>query len=186
MVKIVGIAGSLRKHSFNAGLLRAAAEAVPEGCSLSIKSIKGIPLYNADVEETEGIPQVVSDLKEDIAAADGLLMVTPENNNSIPGVFKNAMDWLSRPPEDRRRVFGNLPVGLMGATPGTFGTAFSQYAWLPVLRVLGLQVWSGRLMWVSGAMKKFDEEGNLMDDGVMKQLTKYMSGFADFVTRMKN
>jgi NAD(P)H-dependent FMN reductase len=73
----------------------------------------------------------------------------------------------------------------MGATPGTFGTAFSQYAWLPVLRVLGSQVWSGRLMWVSGAMKKFDEEGHLVDDGVMKQLTKYMSGFADFVTRMK-
>jgi NAD(P)H-dependent FMN reductase len=185
MVSIVGISGSLRKHSFNAGLLRAAAEAVPEGCSLSIKSIQGIPLYNADVEETEGIPPVVSDLKEDIAAADGLLMVTPENNNSIPGVFKNALDWVSRPPEDRRRVFGNLPVGLMGATPGAFGTAFSQYAWLPVLRVLGLQVWSGRLMWVGSAMKKFDKEGKLTDDGVMKQLTKYMSGFADFVERMK-
>ena len=185
MVTIVGISGSLRKNSFNAGLLRAAAEAAPDGCSLSIQSIKSIPLYNADVEEAEGIPPVVSDLKDHIAAADGLLMVTPENNNSIPGVFKNAMDWLSRPPEDRRRVFGNLPVGLMGATPGTFGTAFSQYAWLPVLRVLGLQVWSGRLMWVSGAMKKFDEEGNLMDDGVKKQLTKYMSGFADFVKRMK-
>ena len=184
MVTIVGISGSLRKHSFNAGLLRAAAEAVPQGCSLSINSIEGIPLYNADVEEADGIPPVVSELKDPIAAADGLLMATPENNNSIPGVFKNAMDWLSRPPEDRRRVFGNLPVGLMGATPGTFGTAFSQYAWLPVLRVLGLQVWSGRLMWVTGAMKKFDEEGNLMDDGVMKQLTKYMSGFTDFVERM--
>ena len=73
----------------------------------------------------------------------------------------------------------------MGTTPGTFGTAFSQYAWLPVLRVLGAQAWSGKLMWVSGAMGKFDEEGNLVDDGVRKQLTKYMSGFADFVTRMK-
>lgn len=185
MVTIVGISGSLRKHSFNAGLLRAAAEAVPQGCTLSIHSIEGIPLYNADVEEAEGIPAVVSDLKDRIAAADGLLMATPENNNSIPGVFKNALDWLSRPPEDRRRVFGNLPIGLMGATPGAFGTAFSQYAWLPVLRVLGAQVWSGRLMWVSGAMKKFDEGGNLVDDGVRKQLSKYMSDFADFVTRMK-
>ena len=184
-VTIVGISGSLRKHSFNAGLLRAAAEAVPKGCTLAIESIKGIPLYNADVEETEGIPQVVSDLKERIVAAAGLLMVTPENNNSIPGVFKNAIDWLSRPPEDRKRIFGNIPIGLMGATPGNFGTAFSQYAWLPVLRVLGAQVWSGNLMWVSGAMRKFDEEGNLVDDGVMKQLTKYMSGFMDFVKRMK-
>jgi NAD(P)H-dependent FMN reductase len=185
MVTIVGISGSLRKHSFNAGLLRAAAEAAPEECTLAIESIKEIPLYNADVEETEGIPPSVSDLKDRIAAADGLLMVTPENNNSIPGVFKNAIDWLSRPPKDRPRVFGNRPIGLMGATPGGFGTAFSQYAWLPVLRVLGAEVWSGRLLWVSGAMSKFDDEGNLTDDGVMKQLTKYMSGFADFVTRMK-
>ena len=185
MVHIVGISGSLRKHSFNAGLLRAAAEAVPEGCKLAVESINGIPLYNGDVEETEGIPAAVGDLKERIAAADGLLLVTPENNNSIPGVFKNAIDWISRPPEDRRRIFGNLPIGLMGATPGTFGTAFSQYAWLPVLRVLGAQVWSGRLMWISGAMGKFDEEGNLADDGVKKQLTKYMSGFADFVARLR-
>ena len=185
MVSIVGISGSLRKHSFNAGLLRAAAEAVPQGCTLAVESIKGIPLYDGDVEEAEGIPAVVSDLKERIAAADGLLMVTPENNNSIPGVFKNAIDWLTRPPEDRRRIFGNLPIGLMGATPGNFGTAFSQYAWLPVLRVLGSQVWSGRLMWVGGAMSKFDEAGNLMDDGVKKQLAKYMNDFVDFVTRLK-
>ena len=185
MVTIVGISGSLRKHSFNAGLLRAAAEAVPQGCSLSVNSIEGIPLYNADVEEADGIPAVVSELKDQIAAADGLLLVTPENNNSMPGVFKNAIDWLSRPPEDRQRVFGNLPIGLMGATPGVFGTAFSQYAWLPVLRVLGSQVWSGKLLWVSGAMKKFDENGNLVDDGARKQLTKYMSGFADFAARLK-
>jgi NAD(P)H-dependent FMN reductase len=108
MVTIVGISGSLRKHSFNAGLLRAAAKAVPEGVTLAIESIKGIPLYNGDVEEAEGIPPVVNDLKERIVAADGLLMVTPENNNSIPGVFKNAIDWLSRPPEDRKRIFGAI------------------------------------------------------------------------------
>ena len=185
MITIVGISGSLRRHSFNSGLLRASAEAVPDRCSLKIGSIKGIPLYNADVEESEGIPSIVEDLKNLIASADGLLMVTPENNNSIPGVFKNAIDWLTRPPEDRQRIFGNLPIGLMGTTPGTFGTAFSQYAWLPVLRVLGAQVWSGKLMWVSGAMKKFDEEGNLVDAGVKKQLAKYIVGFADFVTRMK-
>jgi len=185
MITIVGISGSLRKRSFNSGLLRASAEAVPDGFSVKIGSIKGIPLYNADVEDSEGIPSVVEDLKNLIASADGLLMVTPENNNSMPGVFKNAIDWLTRPPEDRSRIFGNIPVGLMGATPGKFGTAFSQYAWLPVLRVLGAQVWSGRLIWVSGAMNKFDKEGNLTDEGVRKQLTKYMSSFTDFVARMK-
>jgi NAD(P)H-dependent FMN reductase len=138
-------------------------------------------LYDGDVEATEGIPPIVSDLKERIAVADGFLMVTPENNNSIPGVFKNAIDWLTRPQEDRQRIFGNLPLGLMGATPGNFGTTFSQYAWLPVMRILGAQVWSGKLMWVGGDMSKFDEEGNLVDDGVRKQLTKYMSGYVEYI-----
>jgi NAD(P)H-dependent FMN reductase len=185
MVTIVGISGSLRRHSFNSGLLRAAAQVAPDGCSLEIGSIDGIPLYNADVEEKEGVPEVVESLKNQIASADGLLLATPENNNSIPGVFKNAIDWLTRPFEDRARVFGNTPVGLVGATPGNFGTAFSQYAWLPVLRVLGTQVWSGRLMWVSGAMGKFDQEGNLTDEKVKQQLTTYMVGFADFVSKLK-
>ena len=185
MTTIVGISGSLRKHSFNAGLLRAAVEAVPEGCSMTLGTIQGIPLYNADMEEKKGIPPAVEELKNQIADADGLLLVTPENNNAMPGVFKNVIDWLSRPPEDRARVFTNRPVGLMGATPGNFGTAFSQYAWLPVLRVLGTQVWSGRLLWVSGALKKFDEQGNLTDDGVRKQLVKYLQGFTDFVNRLK-
>ena len=185
MINIIGVSGSLRKYSYNAGLLRAAAEAAPQGCAVTIQPIKGIPLYNADIEDSDGIPQEVIDLKNRLADADGLLMVTPENNNSIPGVFKNAIDWCTRPPEDRFRVFSSLPVGLMGATPGQFGTAFSQYAWLPVLRVLGAQVWAGRLLWVSGAMSKFDKEGNLTDESVMKQLSKYMAGFADFVTCLK-
>ena len=184
MTTIVGISGSLRGSSFNAGLLRAASEAAPQGCEVNIASIKEIPLYNGDVEEHDGIPESVSDLKERIVAADGLLMVTPEYNNSIPGVFKNTIDWLSRPPEDRFRVFKNLPVGLIGATPGTFGTAFSQYAWQPTLRVLGTQVWAGKLMWVSGAMDKFDDEGNLTDDRARQQLVSYMNGFVEFISQV--
>ncbi|CAB5125052.1 hypothetical protein D3OALGA1CA_2838 [Olavius algarvensis associated proteobacterium Delta 3] len=144
MTTIIGISGSLRTSSFNAGLLRAAAEAAPGGCAVSIASINDIPLYNGDVEDNEGVPKAVSALKERIVAADGLLMATPEYNNSIPGAFKNAIDWLSRPPEDRFRVFKNLPVGLIGATPGSFGTAFSQYAWQPTLRVLGREAAVGQ------------------------------------------
>jgi len=185
MVTIVGISGSLRKPSFNAGLLRAAAEAAPDGCALSVDSIQGIPLYDGDVEASEGIPPAVQTLQAKIKAADGLLLVTPEYNNGIPGVFKNAIDWLTRPPEERMAVFAGKPVGLMGATPGAFGTAFSQYAWLPVLRVLNTQVWSGRLLWASGATNKFDDQGNLTDDGVKRQLAKYMAGFAAFVKQMK-
>src|SRR5712691_8094834 len=105
-ITILGIAGSLRQNSFNAALLRAAAAAAPAGCTVDIASIRGIPLYDSDVEAATGVPAVVETLKERVAAADGLLLVTPEYNNSIPGVFKNVIDWLSRPPQDIPRVSG--------------------------------------------------------------------------------
>jgi chromate reductase len=84
------------------------------------------------------------------AAANGLLLVTPEYNNAMPGVFKNAIDWLSRPPQDIPRVFGGRPVALMGATPGGLGTVLAQTAWLPVVRALGMQPWFGTPLSVSG------------------------------------
>ena len=100
---IVGISGSTRRESFNSALLRAAAKSMPQGAQMRIKSIAGIPLYNGDHEAADGIPAPVKALKEAIAAADGLLLVTPEYNNSVPGVAKNAIDWLSRPPSDISR-----------------------------------------------------------------------------------
>ena len=118
MTTIVGIAGSLRAGSLNAALLGAAAELAPAGCTVEIGSIRGIPLYHGDVEAKEGIPAPVAALKERIAAADGLLLVTPEYNNAMPGVFKNAIEWLSRPPQDAPRVFRGKPVALIGASPG--------------------------------------------------------------------
>ena len=137
MTTILGISGSLRAGSLNSSLLRAAAEEMPPNVALEIGSIQGIPLYNGDVEATEGLPDAVVALKERIAAADGLLLVTPEYNNSLPGVFKNAIDWLSRPDTDIARVFGGRPVGVIGASPGGFGTLLSQTAWLPVLKTAG-------------------------------------------------
>ena len=129
MATIIGIAGSLRKGSWNAALLRAAAERAPAGTTVEIASIAGIPLYDGDVESEHGIPAAVTALKDRIAAADGLLLVTPEYNNSIPGVMKNAIDWLSRG-GDMARVFGDKPVAIMGATPGMGGTRLAQAAWL--------------------------------------------------------
>lgn len=181
MTTIIGIAGSLRAGSFNAALLRAAATLMPDGASLEMASIKGIPLYDGDVEANEGIPQTVSALKDRIAAADGLLLVTPEYNNGIPGVFKNAVDWLSRPPADSARVFANRRVAVIGASPSGFGTILAQDAWLPVLRTLGTRPWfNGRLM-VSRADKVFNEQGELADEKIKVQLQQFLRGFVDFV-----
>lgn len=182
MAKLIGLSGSLRGVSFNTALLRAAAELMPEGVELMVHTIRGIPLYDADVETAEGIPQNVTDLKDAIAASDGLLLATPEYNNSIPGVFKNAIDWLSRPPADIKRVFGGKPVAILCASPGGFGTVLSQNAWLPVVRTLGTRPWfQGRLL-VSHAGNVFDASGAITDETVREQLKRFVHGFAEFVS----
>ncbi|MCC6913008.1 MAG: NAD(P)H-dependent oxidoreductase [Rhodospirillaceae bacterium] len=181
MTTIVGLAGSLRKASFNAGLLRAAKELAPAGVALQIESIRGIPLYDGDEEAAHGLPETVKALKDKIAAADGLLIVTPEYNNSMPGVFKNAIDWLTRPANDVKRVFGGKRVGLIGATPSGWGTLLSQASWLVVLRNIGAQHWSGGRLAVSKAGELFDAGGDLKDEAARAQLKTYMEGFAAFL-----
>lgn len=180
-MNIIGIAGSLRSGSFNAALLRAAVEECPAGSTIEIESIRGIPLYDGDVEAAQGIPARAAELKDRIALADGLLLVTPEYNNSIPGAFKNAIDWLTRPPADIGRVFKNRPVGLIGASPGAYGTIQAQSAWLPVFRTLGMRPWFGQLMYVGSAAKVFDASGKLVDEAIRTRLRNYMGGFTEFV-----
>jgi NAD(P)H-dependent FMN reductase len=181
MIRIVGLSGSLRKGSYNTALLNAAAGMMPGDAEIDVRSIRGIPLYDGDVEAAEGIPAPVATLKDAVAAAAGLLLVTPEYNNSIPGVFKNAIDWLSRPPADIKRVFGGKAVALIGASPGAFGTILSQNAWLPVLRTLGAELWTGQRLMVSRAGSVFDAQGNLADPKIAEQLRSYVQGFCAYV-----
>lgn len=177
MTLIVGISGSLRRESYNSALLRAAKDEAPDGVTIEIASIAEIPLYDGDREAAEGLPSAVVTLKDAIGRADGLLLATPEYNNGIPGVMKNAIDWASRPSKDIARVFGGRCVALMGASPGRFGTTLAQSAWLPVLRTLGADLWSGRLM-VSGASTLFDAEGDLADPATRVRLRDFVAGFA--------
>lgn len=180
MTRLVGISGSLRRGSFNTALLHAATGLVPEGTVLEAHTIHGIPLYDADVEREQGTPEAVLRLKHAILAADGLLMVTPEYNNSMPGVFKNAVDWLSSPTPGVPDVFRDRPVAMIGASPGGFGTILSQNAWLTVLRTLATRPWlDGRLL-VSHARAAFDEAGALKDTKVEEQLRKFLEGFSAF------
>jgi NAD(P)H-dependent FMN reductase len=181
MATIIGLCGSLRRASFNLMLLRAAAEASPAGTSIEIESIREIPLYDGDVEAAQGIPVAVRRLKDRIAGADGVLIVTPEYNNSMPGVLKNTIDWLSRPASDIGWVFRGRPVALMGATPGPGGTALSQAAWLPVLRALGMRPWFERSVLISGASKVFDSDGRVADAGTQERIRSFVEGFATFV-----
>ena len=180
MTRIIGIAGSLRAGSYNKALLRAAAALMPPGATLETGSIQGIPLYDGDVEANEGIPAAVEQLKDLIAGSDGVLLITPEYNNSMPGVLKNAVDWLSRPPADIARVFGDRPFAVIGASPGGFGTILAQEAWLPVLRTLGTRPWFGGRLMVSRAGTVFNEAGDMVDEKMKAQLQKFLHGFAEF------
>jgi len=182
MTKVLGISGSLRRSSYNSALLRAATRLMPPDSMLEVASIRGIPLYDGDVE-AQGIPAAVAQLKETIVAADGVLLVTPEYNNSIPGVLKNTIDWLSRPAADIKRVFGGRPFALIGASPGPFGTVLSQAAWLPVLRTLGTLTWFGGRIAVSRAANVFDEAGAFKDPALEEQLRQFLAGYVGFITR---
>ena len=113
-----------------------------------------------------------------------MLLVSPEYNNSIPGVFKNAIDWLSRPSADIGKVFGGRPVGVIGASPGGFGTILAQNAWLPVLRTLGTRPWFGGRLQVSRAGSVFSEAGDLADEAIRTQLAKYLAGFVAFIGKL--
>ena len=186
MPTIIGLCGSLRRGSFNLMLLRAAVAAAPSGTSIDIESIREIPLYDGDVEAEHGLPPAVQRLKERIAAADGVLIATPEYNNSMPGVLKNAIDWLSRPPADIARVFRGRPVAVMGATPGAGGTALSQAAWLPVLRTLGMRPWfEGRVL-ISDASKVFDGEGRIINQATQDRVRTFVEEFSAFAEAQRD
>ena len=185
MTIIVGLSGSLRRASYNTSLLRAAASLMPPDSVLRVETLAGIPLYNGDEEDAGGVPEAVVRLKEVIAAADGLLLATPEYNNSIPGVAKNAFDWLSRPPADVPRVFRGRPVALTGASPGGFGTVLAQSAWLPVFRTLGCDFWSGGRLLVSRAGSVFDGHGEVTDPETREALRGFLAGFVGHVRRSR-
>jgi len=163
-MKILGISGSLRKGSYNSMALRAAQKLAPAGTTIDIADISTIPLYNDDVR-TAGEPEAVTALKAQVRAADAVLIATPEYNFSIPGVLKNTLDWLSRPPEPP--VDGKV-VAIMGASPGPVGTARVQYDLRKVLVFMNAFTVNKPEVFISFAQNKFNAQGELTDEATAK------------------
>lgn len=174
---IAAISGSLRKGSYNTSLLREAARLAPAGITVREVDIHDVPLFNGDLEKPAP-PDAVTKMREAVTSADGLLLVTPEYNGSIPGPMKNAIDWLSRPPGN---VLNNRPVGVIGATPGMGGTRLAQAALLVPLRNLSAQLYNGQFVYVSNAASTFDADGKLTDPKTEAIVTKYIAGFVAYV-----
>lgn len=178
-IAICGIAGSLRKGSYNRALLRAARELAPEDMEIEIfDRVSQIPLFDQDVED-RGDPEAVTALKRAIADADGLLLVTPEYNHGVPGVMKNVVDWASRPP--RKSSMDGKPTGIMGATPGMTGTARAQSMLRQSLVFTNSPALLQPEVLVARAREKFDEEGRLTDERTREFLTRYLTTLREWI-----
>ena len=177
-LRILGIAGSLRKASYNRALLGVAIELAPAGLEISGFDLDDVPLYNGDVEAA-GDPEGVARFKQAIAGADGVLFVTPEYNHGVPGVMKNAVDWASRPPG--KAVLQRKPVGIIGASPGLTGTARGQTQLRQAFEFTECYCMPQPELLVFKAHEKFDAEGNLTDAATGQFLTRYLTAFRDWV-----
>ena len=176
MIEVIAISGSLRRKSFNTLLLQTAIELAPEGMLITPASIE-LPLYNEDLHE-QGDPAEVIKLKGQIAKADAVLIVTPEYNYSVPGVLKNAIDWVSRPPE---QPFNGKPVAIMGASPGKIGTARAQYHLRQVFVCLNAAVLNKPEVMVGGVMGVFDDNGQMTDQATREHIAKQLVALAALV-----
>jgi len=180
-MNVIGISGSLRKGSFNTAALRAAQGLAPEGMTIERAEIGDLPLYNDDVRAA-GFPPPAERLRAQIAAADAVLLVTPEYNYSISGVLKNAIDWASRPPN---QPFEAKPVAIMGASPGLFGSARAQYHLRQMLIFLNAMPVNRPEVMIGQAQNKFDADGNLTDEPTREFIRKLLVALRDWTERLQ-
>jgi chromate reductase len=179
-ISILGIAGSLRRQSYNRAALRAATELVPEGATIEIFEIDGLPGFSEDEEQNP--PAKVVELKKKVREADAILFVTPEYNYSIPGVLKNAIDWASRPYGDS--AWNGKPAAIMGASIGAIGTARAQYHLRQVMVFLNMFPINQPEVMISNASKRFDAEGNLTDDATKEFIRQLLQNLIDWTRRL--
>jgi chromate reductase len=179
-IRILGIAGSLRRQSYNRGALAAATKLVPEGASIEIFDLDGIPGFNQDDEKNP--PAKVVELKSHIREADAILFVTPEYNYSIPGVLKNAIDWASRPYGDS--AWNGKPAALMGASMGAIATARAQYDLRKMMVFLNMFPINQPEVMIGNAGEKFDGQGNLTDENTKDHIRKLLQNLVEWTRRI--
>ncbi|PWN05536.1 NADPH-dependent FMN reductase [Rhodohalobacter mucosus] len=177
-MNILAFAGSLRKGSYNKSLLRAARDLAPDGMNIELFDLEGIPLFNADTEK-KGDPKRVAEFKKAIIEANGLLIASPEYNHGMSGVTKNAIDWSSRPPKEM--PISGKPVGILGASPGTTGTARSQDQLRQSLKSVNAPCMTKPEFLLSRAHEKFGSDGTLTDEKTREFLKKYLDSFAGWI-----
>ena len=180
-IHVLGIAGSLRKGSYNRAALRAASEVLPEGMTLEIYDLSPLPFYNADIA-SQGFPEPVQWFRDRIAAADALLIATPEYNFSIPGVLKNALDWASRSPQS---PLPEKPVAVMGATTGNFGTVRAQSHLQQVFLHNNMFLLNKPHVFIARAAEKFDATGKLLDETTRSIIKDQLVALAAWTRRLK-
>jgi chromate reductase, NAD(P)H dehydrogenase (quinone) len=174
---ILGIAGSLRKASYNRGALRAAQQLCPEGAKIEVFELDGIPAFNQDEERKP--PQKVIDLKSRIRAADAVLLVTPEYNYGVPGVLKNAIDWASRPYGDN--AWNGKPVAIMSAAMSMGGGVRAQYQLRQSFVFLNMEAVIQPEVAIGNATERFDEQGNLKDETSKKLIAQLLQNLVQKV-----
>lgn len=179
-IRILGIAGSLRRESYNRAALRAATELVPEGATLEIFDLDGIPMFNQDEEQNP--PAKVVELKRLVRQADAILFVTPEYNYSVPGVLKNAIDWASRLYGDS--AWNGKPAAIMGASVGTLGTARAQYHLRQIMVFLNMFPINQPEVMIGNASKRFDQEGNLTDEQTKEFIRQLLQNLVAWTRRL--
>lgn len=180
-VHLLGFSGSLRKGSYNTAALHAAQELLPEGMSLEVFDLAPIPMFNADVWAA-GFPEPVQEFRDRIAAADALLIATPEYNYSVPGVLKNAIDWASRPPNP---PLNGKPVAIMGVTNGNFGTVRAQMHLRQICVYTNMFPINKPEVLIFRAQEKFDAEGRLVDEATRGFIRDLLSALADWTHRLR-
>lgn len=180
-IRILGIAGSLRRGSYNRAALRIAQKLVPDNTVLEIFELDRIPPFSEDLEKQ--MPESVSRLKEKISSADAVLFVTPEYNYSIPGILKNAIDWASRPYGDNS--WDSKPVAVMGASVGMLGTARAQYHLRQVFVFLNVYPLNRPEVMIANAADKFDKDGNLTDQKTREKIKELLDALVVWTIRQQ-